>query len=50
MAKNQMINMEVLDGYINPNPPGGGHTVLTVIRCKIVQQIIKYKKTENILS
>jgi hypothetical protein len=24
--------------------------VLTVIRCKIVQQIIKYKKTENILS
>jgi hypothetical protein len=27
----------------NPNPPGGGHIVLT----QIAQQIIKYKKIEK---
>jgi hypothetical protein len=32
---------------LNPNPPGGGHIVLTVIRCQIAQQIIKYRKIEK---
>jgi hypothetical protein len=33
--------------HFNPNPPGGGHIVLTVILCQIAQQIIKYKKIEK---
>jgi hypothetical protein len=28
-------------------PPGGDHIVLTVIRCQIAQQIIKYKKLKK---
>jgi hypothetical protein len=32
---------------LNPNPPGDGHIVLTVIWCQIAQHIIKYKKIEK---